>query len=232
MSPIHFQFLEEAFKACDYNLVVLNNVDSTIIEEGLKYVNNDACYPSIIVIGQLISALKSGKYDLDNTSVIITQTGGGCRATNYIGFLRKALKECNLEKIPVISLNAVGLEKNPGLKVTPKLLNKALMSVCYGDVLMRVLYRVRPYERVKGSANELYEKWTEKCKDTVRSGGYKEFKDDILNIIHDFDTLPIYNVSKPRVGLVGEILVKFHPTANNNVVSIVCLLYTSDAADE
>lgn len=221
MSPIHFQFLEEAFKACDYNLVVLNNVDSNIIEEGLKYVNNDACYPSIIVVGQLISALKSGKYDLDNTSVIISQTGGGCRATNYIGFLRKALRECNLEKIPVISLNAVGLEKNPGFKVTPKLLNKALMSICYGDVLMRVLYRVRPYEKVKDSANELYKKWTEKCKKTIREGGYKEFKDDILNIIREFDTLPIDNVIKPRVGLVGEILVKFHPTANNNVVSIV-----------
>lgn len=221
MSPIHFQFLQEAFNTCGYNLEVLNDTDSTIIEEGLKYVNNDACYPSIIVVGQIISALKSGKYDLNNTSVIISQTGGGCRATNYIGFLRKALRECGLEHIPVVSFNAVGLEKNPGFKVSLKLLHKLVMAVCYGDTLMRILYRVRPYEITKGSANDLYHKWADKGKSTIRHGDFNDFKNDINSMIHEFDNLPINNILKPRVGLVGEILVKFHPTANNNVVSVI-----------
>ncbi len=167
MSPIHFQFIETAFKASGYNLEVLPSVDKKAIDEGLKYVNNDACYPSIIVVGQMIEALKSGKYDVNNTSVIITQTGGGCRATNYIGFLRKALKEAGYLNVPVISLNVVGLEKNPGFKITPSLGNKSMMALVYGDLFMRVLYKVRPYEKIPGSANLLYKKWIEKCKKSI-----------------------------------------------------------------
>ncbi|MEY8001870.1 acyl-CoA dehydratase activase-related protein [Clostridium sp. Mt-5] len=218
MSPIHFQFLQEAFRKSGYNLKVLPSVDKKAVEEGLKYVNNDACYPSIIVVGQLIEALKSGKYDLNNTSVIMSQTGGGCRATNYIGFLRKALKEAGMQNIPVISLNVVGMEKNPGFKITPQLVNKSIMALLYGDLLMRVLYRVRPYEEIPGSANLLYEKWVEKCKKNVANGVHREFKENIYNIVEDFDNLRIRNVQKPKVGVVGEILVKFHPTANNNIV--------------
>ncbi|TDT51886.1 2-hydroxyacyl-CoA dehydratase [Fonticella tunisiensis] len=221
MSPIHFNLLQEAFKASGYNLEVLPSVDKKAVDEGLKYVNNDACYPSIIVVGQIIEALKSGKYDVDNTSVIITQTGGGCRATNYIGFLRKALKDAGFSKIPVISLNAVGIEKNPGFKITPGLLNKAMMALVYGDLLMRVLYRVRPYEKIPGSANLLYEKWNRKCKESVRRGNRKQFKEYVKGIVKDFDSLEINDIKKPRVGLVGEILVKFHPTANNNVVEMI-----------
>ncbi|MFZ5989798.1 MAG: acyl-CoA dehydratase activase-related protein [Bacillota bacterium] len=221
MSPIHFQFLEEAFRASGYNLEVLPSVDKKAVDEGLKHVNNDACYPSIIVVGQLMEALKSGKYDIKNTSVMISQTAGGCRATNYIGFIRKALKDAGLSHIPVISLNFAGLEKNPGFKITPGLINKSLMALVYGDLLMRVLYRVRPYERIKGSANLLYNTWVEKCKESVRSGRHKEFKDNIYKIVEEFDNLKIYNVEKPKVGLVGEILVKFHPTANNNIVDII-----------
>lgn len=221
MSPIHFQFLEEAFRKSGYNLIVLPSIDKNAVEEGLKYVNNDACYPSIIVVGQIIEALKSGKYDLDNTSVMISQTGGGCRATNYIGFLRKALEDAGYTNIPVISLNAVGLEKNPGFKITPGLINKAMIALVYGDLLMRVLYKVRPYEKIKGSANALYESWVEKCKTSVRSGEHKTFKNNIYSIVRDFDKLELKDIKKPKVGLVGEILVKFHPTANNSVVDIV-----------
>lgn len=221
MSPIHFQFLEEAFKASGYNVEVLPSVDKEAIDEGLKYVNNDACYPSIIVVGQLMKAIKSGKYDVNNTSLIITQTAGGCRATNYIAFIRKALKDAGLSNIPVISLNFAGLEKNPGFKFTPGLINKLLIALVYGDLLMKVLYRVRPYEKIKGSANLLYNTWVEKCKESVRNGRHKEFKENIYNIVRDFDNLKITDEKKPKVGLVGEILVKYHPTANNDIVDIV-----------
>lgn len=221
MSPIHFQFVEAAFRAAGYNLEVLPSVDKEAVNEGLKYVNNDACYPSILVTGQLIGALKSGRYDVNNTSLIISQTGGGCRATNYIAFIRKALKEAGFGHVPVISLNAAGLESNPGFKITPSLLNKAIMAIVYGDLFMRVLYRTRPYERIPGSANALYEGWIEKCKQSVMDGNHRTFKENIRQIVKDFDNLELLNIKKPRVGLVGEILVKFHPTANNNVVDIV-----------
>ena len=221
LSPMHFQFLEEAFRQSGYNMVILPSRDNGAIDEGLKYVNNDACFPAIIVIGQLIEALKSGEYALDNTSVMISQTGGGCRATNYIGFLRKALKDAGFEKIPVISLNALGMEKNSGFKMTFELLNRAFMGLIYGDLLMNVLYRVRPYERIKGSANKLYEKWVVICRNSLRYANRKVFKDIIREIVKEFESLEIVNEIKPKVGLVGEILVKFHPTANNNVVSIV-----------
>ncbi len=221
MSPIHFQFVEEAFKASGYNLEVLPSVDKKAVDEGLRYVNNDACYPSIIVVGQLIEALKSGKYDLNNTSVIISQTGGGCRATNYIGFLRKALTEAGMSNVPVISANFVGIEKNPGFKISFGLVNKAIIALLYGDLFIRVLYRIRPYEKIIGSANILYEKWIEKCKKNVRDGNHKKFKENIYNIVQDFDNLEINNIKKPKVGIVGEILVKFHPTANNNIVGII-----------
>ncbi|PRR76886.1 Activator of (R)-2-hydroxyglutaryl-CoA dehydratase [Clostridium liquoris] len=221
MAPIHFELVQEAFKVSGYKLEVLPSVDKKAIDQGLKYVNNDACYPSIIVVGQIIEALKSGKYDLNSTSVIISQTGGGCRATNYIGFLRKALKEAGFSNIPVISANVIGIEKNPGFKISLGLINKGLMAVVYGDLLMRVLYRVRPYEKIHGSANLLFERWMEKCKINVRNGSRKEFKENIFNIVKDFDGLEVDNVIKPKVGVVGEILVKFHPTANNNIVHVL-----------
>ena len=221
MSPIHFELIETAFRACGYNLEVLPSVDKKAVDEGLKYVNNDACYPSIIVVGQLVEALKSGKYDINNTSVMISQTGGGCRATNYIGFLRKALKDAGLQNVPVISLSAQGLEKNPGLKLNFPLVHRVLMAIAYGDLLMRVLYRVRPYEKVKNSANLLYEFWLQRCKISVTDGEFKDFNKNMHSIVKDFDNLKIVEVEKPRVGLVGEILVKFHPTANNDIIDII-----------
>ncbi len=221
MSPIHFQFFETAFREAGYNLEVLPSVDRGAVDEGLKHVNNDACYPSILTTGQLVEALKSGRYDVDNLSVIISQTGGGCRATNYIGFIRKALKDAGFEHVPVISLNALGLESNPGFKVTGSLLNKCLIALVYGDLLMRVLYRVRPYEKIKGSADLLYESWVEHCRESVRSGKHSVFRRNIRKIVEDFDRLELNDIQKPRIGLVGEILVKFHPTANNNVVDVI-----------
>ncbi len=222
MSPIHFQFLEVAFRQCGYNLVILPATGHQATDEGLKYVNNDACYPAILVIGQLIEALKSGKYDLNHTSVMLSQTGGGCRASNYISFLRKALKDAGFENIPVISLNPNGMEKNPGFKMTFGLFTRAIIALIYGDLLMNVLYRVRPYEKIKGSANELYQKWVEICiKSLTSTSGKKDFKKNCREIVKEFDELEITNEIKPKVGLVGEILVKFHPLANNNVVNIV-----------
>ena len=218
MSPIHFDFVEEAFNVCGYNAVILNGDERKVVDFGLKYVNNDACYPSVIVVGQIMEALLSGEYDLDRVAVIITQTGGGCRATNYIGFIRRALEKAGMTQIPVISLSAQGLEKNPGLKYTPKILNRAMQALVYGDVLMRVLYRVRPYEAKKGSANELYEKWKARCIASISNGKRSEFKKNIKGIIHDFDTLECLDIVKPRVGVVGEILVKFLPAANNYLV--------------
>ncbi|MEG0844517.1 MAG: acyl-CoA dehydratase activase-related protein [Romboutsia sp.] len=222
MSPIHFKLIEKAINLSGYNLEVLKSTDRNIVEEGLKYVNNDACYPAIIVIGQIISALKSGKYDLSNTSVVITQTGGGCRATNYIGFLRKALYDSGFGYIPVISLSVNGIEKNGIMeKVSIKLISRLLMGIIYGDLLMKVLYRVRPYEKIKDSTNDLYDKWMDICINSLENPKIRTFKYNIKNIIHDFDNLDIVNIKKPKVGLVGEILVKFHPIANNNLVDII-----------
>lgn len=222
MAPIQFQFIERAMQDSGLDLVILNNNSSEIIDEGLRYVNNDACYPAIIVIGQLIHALKSGKYDLNNTTVLMTQTGGGCRATNYISFLRKALKSAGFPNVPVVSISAQGIEDN-GFReqINIKVINKLVMGAVYGDLLMKVLLRVRPYERIPGSANQLYEKWCQKCKDSLKDANIRQFKRNIKDIVSDFDRLEISNEVKPRVGLVGEILVKFSPIANNDLIGIL-----------
>ena len=223
MSPIHFDLIEPAVRSCGYNLEVLQNSDRTAIDTGLKYVNNDACYPSLIVVGQIMDALLSGKYDLDHTAVIMSQTGGGCRASNYIGFIRRALERAGMPQIPVISLNANGMETNPGFKITLPLLTKAMQAVVYGDLFMRVLYATRPYEAKAGSANALHEKWKAICIKSLQkhSLSMAEFNRNIRGIIHDFDELPRRDVQKPRVGIVGEILVKFSPLANNHVVELL-----------
>ncbi|MGE5381015.1 MAG: acyl-CoA dehydratase activase-related protein [Methylocystaceae bacterium] len=221
MAPLHFEFLETVFGAEGYNIELLPEADREAIEVGLRYVNNDACYPSLIVIGQLVQALQSGKYDLNNTSVVMSQTGGGCRATNYIGLLRKALAEAGFKNIPVISANLADIEANPGFKVTGSMLKRAIHGLVYGDLLMRVLHRIRPYEKIPGSANLLYRKWVERGKEQLLSGNRREFKENIYGIVREFDQLEILNTPKPRVGVVGEILVKYHPTANNNLVALL-----------
>lgn len=223
MSPIHFDLLEPAVRSFGYNMEVLQNDDKTAVDTGLKYVNNDACYPSLIVIGQVMDALLSGKYDLDHTAVIMTQTGGGCRASNYIGFIRRALEKAGIPQVPVVSLNANGMETNPGFRLTPRLMTKALQAVVYGDVFMRVLYATRPYEKVPGSANALHEKWKKICIKSLstKDPGMMEFTKNIRGIIHDFDHLERLDIKKPKVGIVGEILVKFSPLANNHIVDLL-----------
>ena len=221
MSPMHFQFIEKAAKASGYNIEVLPANDKEAIEEGVKYVNNDACYPSILVIGQMIHALKSGKYDPEKTALIITQTGGGCRATNYVGFLKKGLREAGFPDVPIISLNTLGMEKQPGFTISYELIKKLMMGIIYGDLFMRVLYRVRPYEVVEGSANKLYEYYREKAFENLINGSKSEMNKIVKEIVKAFDTIEINNEVKPKVGIVGEILVKYHPTANNNIVDVL-----------
>jgi len=221
MSPIHLDLLKEAFASSGYNIEVLPAIDKSAIDTGLRHVNNDACYPALIVVGQLLNALKSGRYDIDKISVLISQTGGGCRATNYVSFIRKALIRAGLERVPVVALSLSGIEKNPGMTYTPSMINKTMQALIYGDLLMRVLYRVRPYEAIRGSADALYEKWNGRLKSAVRRGSLREYKRNIYEVVRDFDNLPLLDIVKPRVGVVGEILVKFHPTANNDIVSLL-----------
>ncbi|MBR1912818.1 MAG: 2-hydroxyacyl-CoA dehydratase, partial [Treponema sp.] len=221
MSPIHFKFVKKAFEYAGYNFVILDAVDPEAVDTGLKYVNNDACYPSILVAGQMIAALQSGKYDVNKTSLLISQTGGGCRATNYIGFIRRALNDAGLGHVPVISLSAQGFEKNPGFKISLGLVNRAMCALMLGDLLMRCLYRTRPYEAVPGSANALYVRWNAKIEKALKFITPVSYHRLIKGVVRDFDALPLLPVKKPRVGVVGEILVKFHPTANNQIVETI-----------
>ncbi len=222
MSPIHFNLLQPALNSCGYNFEILQNTGKSSVDIGLKYVNNDACYPSLIVVGQIMEALLSGKYDLSKTAIVITQTGGGCRATNYIGFIRRALEKADLPNIPVLSLSASGIEKNPGFSYTLPMLKKAMQAVVYGDLFMNVVYRTRPYEQVAGSTDALHEKWEKKCIESLKGkASMKEFNKNCRDIVADFDKLPITDVKKPRVGIVGEILVKFLPAANNYLVELL-----------
>ena len=222
MSPIHFRMLESAFNVSGYHLEVLPNDNKQAVDVGLKYVNNDACYPSLMVIGQVMDALLSGKYDLNKTAVIMTQTGGGCRASNYIGFIRRALKKAHMEQVPVISLNLSKLEKNPGFSISFQMVKRCMFALVFGDIFMRCLYRMRPYEKVSGSANALFKKWEDRCCEFVSGKpSYRQFKTMCREIIQDFDNLPITDEQKPRVGVVGEILVKFLPAANNYLVDLL-----------
>ncbi|MCI9437163.1 MAG: 2-hydroxyacyl-CoA dehydratase [Lachnospiraceae bacterium] len=223
MSPIHFELMEPAFNACGYNFVVLDNDNRHSVDVGLKYVNNDACYPSLLVVGQIMEALLSGKYDLDKTAIVMTQTGGGCRATNYVGFIRRALKKANMEQIPVISLNLAGIESNPGFHLNAELLIRAAVAAEFGDIFMRCVYRMRPYERTPGSVNAMHQKWLARAQQFV-SGKHislLKFRKMCREIIQDFDRIPLQNVKKPRVGVVGEILVKFSPAGNNHLVELL-----------
>ncbi len=224
MSPIHFDIIEPAFRASGYRLEVLPDSDRAAIDMGLKYVNNDACYPSLVVVGQIMTAILSGKYDTDRLAVIISQTGGGCRATNYIGFIRRALEKAGYPELPVISINLNGLETNPGFKITPGLAVKGLYGLVFGDIFLRVLYRMRPYEKVPGAADRLHEKWKTICRDFVsqKHVSHRRFVQICRKMIEEFDRLPVYeDLKKPRVGIVGEILVKYSPSANNHLVELL-----------
>lgn len=223
MSPIHFDLLEPAFRSCGYHFEVMQNDNKGAIDMGLKYVNNDACYPSLWVVGQIMDSLLSGKYDLNHTAILMTQTGGGCRATNYVGFIRRALKKAGMEQVPVVSLNLGKIEANPGFHINASLLIKASYAAILGDIFMRCVYRMRPYEKEKGSVEACHEKWKKKCQDFVslKHPGYFKFQKLCRAIIEDFDRIAITDEVKPRVGVVGEILVKFAPAANNHLVDLL-----------
>ena len=236
MSPIHMSLVEAVIRSGGYKFDILKHASRGDVETGLKYVNNDACYPAIMVVGQLIDAILEGKYDPDHVALAITQTGGMCRATNYFGLIRKALVDAGYPQIPIIAISTQGLEDNPGFKATPPLLHRAIKALILGDLLMKCLYRVRPYEVEKGSANKLYELWDTIVRETIEHHGYSKtaaktpsIKKGYLpynvlakEIVKSFDALPLRDIPrKVRVGVVGEILVKYQPDANNHVVDVI-----------
>ncbi|KAB7789151.1 2-hydroxyglutaryl-CoA dehydratase [Bifidobacterium cebidarum] len=236
MSPIHLSLVEAVIRSGGYKFDVLKHASRGDVETGLKYVNNDACYPAIMVIGQLIDAILEGKYDPDHVALAITQTGGMCRATNYFGLIRKALIDAGYPQIPVIAISTQGLEDNPGFKATVPMLHRAIKALILGDLLMKCLYRVRPYEVEKGAANKLYEQWDTIVRETIEHHGYSKtaaktpwLKKGYLpygtlakEIVKSFDALPLKDIPrKVRVGVVGEILVKYQPDANNHVVDVI-----------
>lgn len=236
MSPIHMSLVEAVIRSGGYKFDILKHASRGDVETGLKYVNNDACYPAIMVVGQLIDAILEGKYDPDHVALAITQTGGMCRATNYFGLIRKALVDAGYPQIPVIAISTQGLEDNPGFKATPPLLHRAIKALILGDLLMKCLYRVRPYEVEKGSSNKLYELWDTIVRETIEHHGYSKtaaktpsIKKGYLpynvlakEIVKSFDALPLRDIPrKVRVGVVGEILVKYQPDANNHVVDVI-----------
>ena len=234
MSPIHFSLVEAAVRASGYKFDVLTHADKTDVETGLKYVNNDACYPAIMTVGQLVEAIKSGRYDPDTTALAISQTGGMCRATNYYGLIRKALIDAGYPQIPVLAISTQGFVDNPGFTPTVPLLHRAAKALIIGDLLMKCLYRVRPYEQRPGSANRLYERWNTIVRETLLNHGnsrtakmlygrgHWSYAALVKGIVRSFDALPLRDVPrKVRVGVVGEILVKYHPDANNHVVDVI-----------
>ena len=222
MLPIHFEFIAKAVASEGYNIEFLRDCTPNTVETGLKYVNNDACYPSILTTGQFIEALQSGKYDPNKTAIVMSQTGGGCRATNYIGFIRKALKDAGFPQVPVISFNIVGMEKNPGFKLTLPMLEKLLKAVILGDLLQKMLTKNRAYEINKGETQKLFYEWMEKGKKIVENSSSKEFKNAIYNIVEDFEKIELdTTIKKPRVGIVGEVLIKYHPFGNNYVADLL-----------
>ena len=234
MSPIHFRLVEAAVRASGYKFDILEHASKTDVETGLKYVNNDACYPAIMTVGQLVEAIKSGRYDADSTALAISQTGGMCRATNYFALIRKALVDAGYPQIPVLAISTQGFVDNPGFTPTVPLLHRAAKSLIIGDLLMKCLYRVRPYEATAGSADRLYERWNTIVRETLLNHGssatakryygrsYWPYPKLVAKIVETFDALPLRDIErKVRVGVVGEILVKYQPDANNHVVDVI-----------
>ncbi|MDR1320888.1 MAG: 2-hydroxyacyl-CoA dehydratase [Gracilibacteraceae bacterium] len=221
MSPLQFELLEAAMRDEGYRLEVLPDMSASVVDEGLKYVHNDACYPSVIVVGQIMAALLSGRYDLDRVAVIMSQTGGGCRASNYVGFIRKALCDAGMEHIPVIALSAQGIESNPGFQLSKALVLRCVRALIYGDLLMRVTYATRPYEKKAGETQAALDFWLGRLKSGLSAERQWSYTRNIRRIIADFDRIERTGAAKPKVGVVGEILVKFHPYANNNIVEVL-----------
>ncbi len=220
MAPIHFELIKNVLESFGYHVDLLRTTGREIVDEGLKYVHNDTCYPALLSIGQLMHALHSGKYDLHKVALIMTQTGGGCRASNYIHLLRKALKKDGLDYIPVISLNLSGLESNSGFQITLPLLRRAIAALTYGDLLMLLKNQVKPYEATPGAADALVEQWIltlTKLFEQGKAFSQREVREYFDNIAKSFAEVPCHKVKKTKVGVVGEIYVKYSPLANNGL---------------
>lgn len=224
MAPIHFTIVRSVLNNMGYRAELLTTTGPEIAQTGLKYVHNDTCYPAILAIGQLLHALQSGNYDLAHTALMITQTGGGCRASNYIFLLRKALKKAGLEQVPVISLNLSGMEKNPGFKVTLPLLARSVAALIYGDALMVLRNSTKPYEVTAGESNTLTDRWVEELSTQLNAGKGcfpKEIKKNLDAIVSDFTAVPVQTMEKLKVGIVGEIYVKYAALGNNDLESFL-----------
>ena len=225
MLPFHFALLRSALQSCGYKAEILQNTGREVIETGLKYVNSDICYPALLVIGQIISALESGKYDLEKTAVILSQTGGGCRASNYIYLLRKGMEKAGMEKagfgnIPIISLNVNGMNTQPGFELNLPMLKKLMAAVIYGDTLMYLANRTRPYETIKGAVDELANKWLNRLENAFLEGkaqATSTMKQLSKALAEDFAALPQKAEEKIKVGIVGEIYIKYAGLGNNNL---------------
>lgn len=215
MLPVHFTFLEKIFNLHGYKVKLLKTDHRGIVDEGLRNVHNDTCYPALLVIGQMLDALKSGEYDTDKTALMITQTGGGCRASNYINLLRKALKNNGFAHVPVISLNLSGMEKNPGFSLSVKLLYQLVVAICYGDILMWLGNQARLYEINRGDTDKLIDKWVKKLVD--EGIGVSDFSKRAAEIVADFEKIPLKREDKIKVGIVGEIYIKYAPLGNNRL---------------
>jgi predicted CoA-substrate-specific enzyme activase len=221
MSPLHFDFLKEAFISEGYRLNVLPIQTPSTVETGLKYVHNDSCYPSILIVGQIIEALRSGEYDTDNVSVIITQSGGGCRQSNYYALIRKALCEAGFSHVPIISLSTLKTDTQPGFSFTLPLARKCLTALVYGDLLVRLILQTRPHERTKGSARSLYESMLPSLYENIRSCSFSHFRENIRSIVRAFENIRVFDIPKPKVGIVGEIFAKYNPLSNNNLTEFL-----------
>lgn len=219
MAPIHFELIESAVSSLGYHMELLRNCTEKTVETGLRYVNNDACYPSILTTGQFIEALQSGKYDINKTALIMSQTGGGCRATNYIGFIRKALKDAGFGQVPIISFNVVGMEKSKGFKITKPMIKNLIKAAVYGDLLQKLLLKNHAYEKNKGESQKLFNIWLEKCKKLCAHSTHLQFKKSIYEMVDDFEKIELdTSIEKPKIGIVGEVLIKYHPFGNNYII--------------
>ena len=221
MAPIHFSLLAPMLKSEGFNVEVLPDLSNHVVDEGLKYVNNDACYPSIFVVGQFMEAVKSGRYDTDNLTLLMSQTGGACRASNYVGFIRKALKDAGYGHIPVLGASFQGIERHPGFQLSKRQMvrlgKKAVQNLLYGDLIMRLSNATRPYEVEAGATKAVTEKWLDQLNAKNRRYSRSEFKKNIDAMIRDYSAIERREEVRPKVGVVGEILVKYLPEANNHV---------------
>ena len=217
MLPIHFQFLQNILSKEGYQVELLKTTGQQIIDEGLKNVHNDTCYPALLVIGQMIDALKSGKYDRDHIALAITQTGGGCRASNYIHLLRKALVQAGFPSVPVISVNFSKLEKNSGFSLTPKMLVKILYGFLYADTMMWIKNQIKPYELESGKTDEVVRHWVDTITNQFDSLRFLQMKKNYRDMLQDFSAIARSDQEKIKVGIVGEIYMKYAPLGNNQL---------------